>query len=344
MTPSRPNPGAPALRPRRLGRPGRMLAALTHVLLVLVFAVAAWSSPARAATGRPEGFDIGRATSQITIGRAILHYEPELVDEAEMLAAEIPQWWSDVERPLAKDVDDTVHIIFVDHAGRVAEASGMPHWVAGVARPEAGEIVIARHGPDGAPADLERLLKHEMAHVVLHRATGGAELPRWFHEGIAESMTGGISLSRAHTLAQAVFGPGVPDMQRLEAQFRGTDGPDAAVAYAAARDLVEFLRSRDPHGASLRQVFAELRAGQSFDAAFVRAYHTSLPELVAQWRDGLRGRFVWYPMIASGGLPFFFLLPLVMIAWVRRRRLLRRGWERLEREDALLRDGALTMA
>jgi hypothetical protein len=317
---------------------------LHGLVLGLVLAVAAWASPAHASTGTPEGFDIGRATRQITIGRATLHYEPELADEAESLAAEIPQWWSDVERPLAKDVDDTVHIIFVDHAGRVAEASGMPHWVAGVARPGAGEIVIARHGPDGAPADLESLLKHEMAHVVLHRATGGAELPRWFHEGVAESMTGGISLSRAHTLAQAVFGSGVPDLQRLEAQFRGTDGPDAAVAYAAARDFVEFLRSRDPHGASLRQVFAELRHGQSFEAAFVRAYGKSLPELVGLWRDGLPGRFVWYPMIASGGLPFFFLLPLVMVAWYRRRRLLRQGWERLEREDALLRDGALTMA
>jgi hypothetical protein len=331
----------------RIGRRGAAgtIARWVHGLaLAALLIIGAWSSSARAATGRAEGFEVERATGQITIGRATLRYEPELADEAEALAASIPQWWSEVEHPLARDVDDTVRITFVEHAGRVAEASGMPHWVAGVARPEAGDIVIARHGPDGAPADLERLLKHEMAHVILHRATGGAELPRWFHEGVAESVTGGISLSRAHTLAQAVFGAGVPDLERLEAQFHGTDGPDAAVSYAAARDLVEFLRHRDPHGASMRQVFAELRAGYDFDVAFVRAYHASLPELVALWRDGLPGRFVWYPMIASGGLPFFFLLPLVMVAWVRRRRLLRRGWERLEQEDALARDAAWGLA
>lgn len=308
--------------------------------VAMAILISLWSAPAAAATGRAEGFEVERATSQITIGRAILRYEPDLADDAEALAAVIPQWWSEVEQPLARDVDDSVRITFVDHAGRVAEATGMPHWVAGVARPEAGDIVIARHGPDGSRTDLESLLKHEMAHVILHRATGGAKLPRWFHEGVAESVTGGISLSRAHTLAQAVFGPGVPDLDRLEQQFHGTDGPDAAVAYAAARDLVEFMRSRDPQGATMRQLFTELRAGYDLETSIVRAYHVSLPELVGQWQHGLPGRFVWYPMIASGGLPFFFLLPLVMAAWMRRRRLLRRGWERLEREDALAREAA----
>jgi hypothetical protein len=306
--------------------------AVAVLFLLIAFGVAA---PARASTGRPEGFAVEQASSQIFLGRATLRYEPELEDEAQALARSIPQWWSEIERPLARDVDDTLRITFVDHAGRVAETTGMPHWVAGVARPETGEIVIARHGPDGSPTDLERLLKHEMAHVVLHRATGGADLPRWFHEGMAESFTGGISLARAQTLAGAVFGPGVPDLDRLEAYFHGTDGPDAAVAYAAARDLVEFLRGRDPDGAHMRQLLVELRSGASFDEAFVKAYDDALPELVGQWRSGLPGRFVWYPMIAGGGIPFVVVAPLVLIAWVRRRRLIRRGWERLEREEEL---------
>ncbi|MBC8071861.1 MAG: hypothetical protein IAG13_26275 [Deltaproteobacteria bacterium] len=311
----------------------------------------AFAAPALASTGKPEGFAVEQASSQIVLGKVTLRYEPELADDAEMLAQSIPQWWSEIERPLARDVDDRVRITFVNHSGRVAEATGMPQWVAGVARPEAGDIVIARHAPDGSRTDLERLLKHEMAHVILHRATGGAELPRWFHEGMAESVTGGISLTRAQTLAAAVFGPGVPDLAKLEQHFRGSDGADAAVAYAAARDLVEFLRSRDAQGAqgaSMRQLLAELRRGTDFEAAFVRAYDASLPDLVGQWRGGLRGRFVWYPMIASGGVPFALLMPLVFAAWLRRRRELARGWARLEREDeierAAMAGGAFGMA
>ncbi|MBX7077631.1 MAG: hypothetical protein K1X88_00505 [Nannocystaceae bacterium] len=352
------------LRPRSPRRLGRTAGAAVHATapawlsLLLAVAVmlvifAAGASTALASTGRPEGFAVERASSQIVIGRATLRYEPALQDEAVALAQAMPSWWSELEVPLALDVDDTVHVTFVDHAGRVAEATGMPHWVAGVARPETGEIVIARHGPDGSPTDLERLLKHEMAHVILHRATGGAALPRWFHEGVAESMTGGISLARAQTLAGAVFGGGVPDMARLEALFHGEDGPDAAVAYAAARDLVEFLRAQplataarvraEPGGsrvavdpdASLRQLFAAMRQGQGFDDAFVRTYGAPLHELAARWRDGLPARFVWYPLLAGGGLPFVVVVPLLAMAWIRRRRLLRRGWERLAREDEL---------
>jgi hypothetical protein len=290
---------------------------------------------ARAEHGRPAGWQVERATERATIGRLELRYEPAVAKEAAFLLEHAPRWWVEIERAVAVDLDDTLLVTFVDHAGGVAEASGMPRWVAGVAHPPRGEIMIARHGPNGARTDLANLLKHEMAHVALHRATGGADLPRWFHEGVAESLAGGISFSRAQTLASAVFGPGVPNLENLEASFRETDGPRASVAYAASRDLVTYLRYRDGTGASLKQVLSELRRGTSFEAAFVRAYGVGLHELVAEWREGLPARFVWYSMLASGGLPFALVVPLVAIAWIRRRRVLRRGWERLEREDEL---------
>ncbi len=269
------------------------------------------------------------------MGRMSLRYEPELADQAEFLIDNAPRWWSEIETELAGDVDDTVFITFVDHSGRVAEASGMPHWAAGVAHPPSGRIIIARHAPDGSPTNLEELLRHEMAHVILHRATGGRTLPRWFHEGVAEAFNGTLSFGRSQTLASAVFGPGVPDLEHLEEDFHGTDGPEAAVAYAAARDLVEFLRGYDGGGMKLRQVLTELESGRKFDVAFIRAYGRGLEELVATWRQGLPARFVWYPLAASGGLPFILVAPLVAIAWIRRRRKVRRGYERLEREELL---------
>jgi hypothetical protein len=302
---------------------------------VIALAVSLWLGAmgvARADAGRPTGWATERASEEIVVGRLVLRYEPELADQAEALAETAPQLWSEVERPLAGDVDDRVVVYVLDHAGGVADATGMPRWAAGVADPDAGEIMIAMHGPDGAPTDLENLLSHEMAHVILYRATGGAELPRWFHEGVAESFASGISFGRAQTLAGAVFGRGVPDLDRLEKMFRG-DPEDVAVAYAASRDFVSFLRGRDPHGAELRQVMAELRAGHGFEIAFVRATGRGLGELSMQWRSDLPDRFVWYPLIATGGLPFFVLAPLVAVAWMRRRRAHRRGLERLEREE-----------
>jgi hypothetical protein len=288
---------------------------------------------ARADTGRIAGWALEEATQKVIVGRVVFRYDPDLEDEALWLARQTPDWWSQIEIALAGDVDDRLQVTFVNNAGQVAEATGMPRWVAGVAHSPSGEIAIALHAPDGSPTDLEGLLRHEMAHVVLYRATGGARLPRWFKEGVAESFTEEISLMRAQTLASAVFGPGVPALDGLEAALTEPDGQQAAVAYAASRDLITYLRYRDGVGAEFRQVLSELRRGQPMGVAFTRAYGVGLEELVAEWRAGLPGRFVWYPLVASGGLPFFLVGPLVAWAWIRRRRVLRASWERLARDE-----------
>ncbi len=307
------------------------------VACVLVFAAAPRTAGADA--GRPSGWHADRATEEIVVGRLLLKYEPQLHEDAVYLATRAPGWWSEIETESAGDVDDPATVYFLGNAGRVATATEMPRWVAGVAHPPRGDIMIARHGPDGAPTDLQTLLRHEMAHVILYRAAGERPLPRWFHEGMAESFTEGISLNRAETLAGAVFGPGIPNLRDLEGAFHSDDGRDASIAYAAARDLVTHLRYHDGSGAQLRQVLTELRLGHGFEASFVRAYDMTLEELVHEWRTGLPGRFIWYAMLAGGGMPFALVLPLVAWAWMRRRRVLRLSWERIEAEDTLVSAG-----
>lgn len=314
--------------------PRRWLLSLIFSALALVMMVS-WVRPAHAETGTPAGWDISTATGQVTMGRVVLRFDPSLESEAMTLATYVPAWWSEIERALAGDLEDDLVISYVTHSGRIAEATGVPVWAAGVAHSESGEIMIAQHAPDGSRTDLDSLLRHELAHVALHRATAGQDVPRWFHEGIAESFGNGVDLLRSQTLAGAIFGPGVPPLDRLDDNIRGADPIAATVGYAAARDFVNYLRDRDDKdGAELRQVLTELRHGRSFDAAVVKVYGRTLQELDAEWRSGLTGRFSWFPVISSGGLPLAVLSPMMVVAMIRRRRLLRAGWERLAREDA----------
>lgn len=318
---------------------------LFSVSLALVAALMVVFGPLRAAhaeSGTPAGWQLSTATSEVVVGRVTLRYDPNLADEAMVLADHIPEWWSEMEQALAGDLDDRLTINYVAHAGRIAEATGMPRWAAGVAHSESGEIVISQHAPDGSRTDLDSLLRHEMAHVALYRATGGNEVPRWFHEGVAESFGNEIDLMRSQTLAGAIFGSGVPRLEQLEENFHGVDAIAATVSYAAARDFVNHLRGRDD-GSDLRQVMSEIRRGTSFEGAFVKSYGRSLDELDSEWRTGLTGRFVWFPVISSGGLPFAALSPLIVVAAVRRRRQLREGWARLTREDDDLRAEVATV-
>ena len=314
--------------------PRRWLLSLILGALALIMTVS-WVRPALAEEGTPAGWELTTATRQVTVGRVVFNFDPSLEDEAMQLAGYVPAWWSEIEQALAGDLDDNLTISYVTHSGRIADATGVPVWAAGVAHSASGEIVIAQHAPDGSRTDLDSLLRHELAHVALHRATGGQPIPRWFHEGIAESFGNGVDLLRSQTLAGAIFGPGVPPLEQLEDNIRGSDPISATVGYAAARDFVNYLRDRDASdGAQVRQLLTEIRHGHSFDAALVKVYGKALVELDSEWRSGLTGRYSWFPVISSGGLPFAVLSPLMVVAMIRRRRVLRAGWDRLNREDA----------
>jgi hypothetical protein len=309
----------------------RQLAAVALFLSVL-----AMPSVAEADPGKPVGWELSDATARLVVGRFDFYYDPSLHDEAMVLTEKLPQWWSDVEQQLAHDLDDTMTIHFVTHAGQVAEASEMPRWVNGVASPERGEIIVSYHTPDGAVNDYAGTLEHELIHVGLYRATAGHKLPRWFHEGVAESLSDEVSFQRAEALAAAVFGAGVPEIERFDLAFHG-DQRLASVAYAAARDFVTFLRYRDVDGNQFKQLLTELRNGHGFAASVLRAYKMTLAELDQEWRSGLIGRFMWYPLLASGTLPFLLFVPVGTAAWIRRRRNYKKGLARLEAEDEALR-------
>ena len=330
---------SPSHRAARLGsspgRAGALVRSALGVLVALVVMAGVWlGAPALALaeTGRPVSWDLHEADQELVIGRARLFYEPGLDSAALALADELPGWWSDIEEALGRDLDDSLTIHLVSHAGMVAKATGMPVWVSGVAHPPRGEIAISIHDPDGSRSDLDTLLRHELVHVALYRATGGAALPRWFHEGVAESLANEVDLMRAEALAGAVFGRGVPALERIEAEFHG-DARQASVAYAAARDFATWLRYHDPDEAHFRQLLSQLHNGREFEQAFADAYGVPLTELDQAWRAGLFGRFVWFPLLGSGSLPLLLIGPVVGFAWIRRRRQLAADWARLEAED-----------
>ncbi len=307
----------------------RWLAALTVFFAVFIAA----PQPASADPGRAVGWEIETATARVGVGRVQLHYDPKLREDAFALVDELPTWWSEIEQALSSDLDDELSIHFVTHAGRSAQATGMPEWAKGVANPKRGEIIISYHAPDGSVSDFATTLRHEMVHVALYRAAGERSLPRWFQEGVAESLTEEIDFGRAEALASAVFGAGVPELAKIDEAFAG-DQRQAGVAYAAARDFVSFLRYYDGGGNMFKRLLSELRNDHGFEASFLRAYDATLPELESQWREGLLGRFFWYPLLATGTLPFMLFVPVGLVAWIRKRRAYRAGLARMEAEEA----------
>ena len=65
-------------------------------------------------------------------------------------------------------------------------AKSAPSWVSGYTDGVSNVVVLLpERTPSYPDGGLEDVLAHEVAHVLIYRASGGRRIPRWFNEGVA---------------------------------------------------------------------------------------------------------------------------------------------------------------
>ena len=192
-----------------------------------------------------------------------------------------------------------------------------PAWASGVAYPERGLILLTLRDPNGAAADLDDVLRHEIAHVSLHRATGGRPLPRWFHEGVAH-LGEGFSWGHTFTLMDAALHGRIIPLAELDEHFPARENP-VAIAYAQSYDFVDYLVEK--HGTvALRGLVMRVGRGMPFQTALREVYADGLDGLEEGWVAELRLRYLWLPMVTTGLLLWAVGAVLLFFGWRRRRR------------------------
>lgn len=242
-----------------------------------------------------------------------------------------------------------------DDLARVAPAGrGAPAWASGVAYPDLGVVSVAtRRGPQ--LIDVNRVVAHELAHLALGAALGeshgeahgeahdqkrAGHVPRWLHEGFAYLHSSDWSAARAQTLTGMVWSGDIIPLAELDRRFPARDS-EVDRAYAQSYDFTAFLARRgrypDEHDDGdrwpLRYFLAELAAGQTLHSAAWKAYGASLDELFDEWRADLRDRYLLMPAGLFGLAVWALAALLLILGFMRKRRLSRRTLERWEREE-----------
>ncbi len=207
---------------------------------------------------------------------------------------------------------------------------GTPSWIVGFADGAAGTIVLfPSRSPSYPHNSLEDVLLHEVAHVLITRAAGGAFVPRWFDEGLAlaaERASGFQDRARL-MMAIALDRRSIGD---LDASFSA--GPhEAARAYALAGALVRDVLRRHGSDAAAR-ILSRLAAGENFEQGLRAVTGQTLSGLERVfWRRGW-----WYhvvPFMTSSAVLWVAVAFLALYARsirVRRRAALRRRWDQEE--------------
>jgi len=198
-------------------------------------------------------------------------------------------------------------------------ARRVPAWVSGYTDGVSNVVVIlAQRTPSYPDGGLEEVLAHEVAHVLIHRASGGRRVPRWFDEGTAMLAARSWRLRDQTELALGLLsGPRVP-LWKLDDLFQGERG-EVERGYALSGTLVQDLLER--YGPAVpRIVLARVAHGDTFDEAMRGATGATLIDIGEAFYERQASLKRWIPILTSTAVLWFGISLLAIIAGIRKRR------------------------
>jgi len=187
---------------------------------------------------------------------------------AGIVAKSAERQYTNVVRTLGHEPSSPITIIIAADEKRFMALTRevLPDWSAAAALP-GNRIVISPL--KGRKIDVERIVAHETVHCVINDASGGRYVPRWFHEGCAETVAGGLGIRGRAYIVWKVLSDDIMSFTDIERVFsRGAQ--DAGLAYDQSLIAVGYLMKI--HGKDvLGAILSGMRDGLEFDAAFERA-------------------------------------------------------------------------
>ncbi len=194
-----------------------------------------------------------------------------------------------------------------------------PSWVAGYAWGALGVVVLF---PERSPAypdgSFEEVVLHELAHVLVSRAAGGREVPRWFNEGLAMFAGRSWRLGDRSRLTWALLLDRRLELAAVEEGFAGGRA-EAGRAYAFAGAFLNDLIRR--HGIDAPgRILAAVALGRPFDDAFRDVTGLPLDRAEASFWRRHSLWYRWLPVLTSSATLWLGITLLALVAIRRRRR------------------------
>lgn len=233
---------------------------------------------------------------------------------------------------------DTIHI----HIAPTQEAfltytpGAIPDWGAGYAVPDRRLVVLRSPRITGTYDGSNELVVHELAHVLLHSALRGVDIPRWLDEGFAMHMAREWGFWDRASLVVAVVSGNLVSLGAIQGVNTFPEHR-AQLAYQESALAVQYILRRYGE-AGLHTLFDRLRLTSSIDQACFDAFGVSIVGFERDWLAYMERNYGWRMVLGESLTiviaPLFGVLCLLAFLQIRRRRraTLRR-WAREEVDD-----------
>jgi len=255
---------------------------------------------------------------------------PELALVQKKLESIDPKRFSDIAQTVGLTAPGPpIQVVLAPESSEVARE--MDAWIAGFASSGAGQsemvVLFPARTPSYPNGSLEDVLRHEVAHVLIGRASAQRPIPRWFNEGLAMSVERGWRFQDEGQLIYQLAVGSQSSLNDLDRMFGGEHG-EVTRAYALSGALVHDLLQR--HGAATgAQILTRMNEGASFEHAFSAAIGMTPADAEAEFWQRQHTWAAWLPTLTSTTTLWLVVTALALLAIARRimkNRAIERKW------------------
>jgi hypothetical protein len=258
---------------------------------------------------------------------------PILLKNADAIAQDMI---NDFGLPLQKPVDVIIASTAEEFQRIQPGGSRVPTWAIGVAYPQQNLIILLSPTVrQRGHFDIIKTFQHEVLHIILGQAfKGKGNVPRWLDEGLAMIAANEWSMARLSIMTFAVLGRKMIPMQQLTESFPW-DPEQAQIAYCQSFYFISFLKGR--FGKDLFKIFLQnYTVHKNFQRAIFDTYNVRWEEMEDLWRDYLRLRFSWVPLITSSTTLWFLATLIFILGYLRKKRMNRQKLVQWTKEEEFL--------
>jgi hypothetical protein len=208
----------------------------------------------------------------------------------------------------------------------------VPRWTAGFALQDK-VVIFPSRSPSYPDSTLDDVLRHEVAHALIWRASAGRPIPRWFNEGLALAAERGWKFRDQTQLFFHLVSGSRLSLREIDGLFEGGQ-TEQTRAYLLSGALVQSLFTKQGDTAGSR-ILGKMGMGASFDTAFTDVAGQSPSAAEEEFWNRQRVCTTWIPVIFSQEALWMFVTLLALLAIHRRRKRnaeIRKRWEE-EEED-----------
>lgn len=280
---------------------------------------------------------ISSAALRLTDGLKITYDPPDarFVDRTvSVIRAVRPQLQANLGLATADTIH--IHIAATQDEFQTYTPGAIPDWGAGYAVPSRRLIVLKSPRISGSFDNAYEVTVHELAHVMLHSALRGVDIPRWLDEGFAMYAAREWGFRDRAELFIAVITDNLIPLGAIGAVNTFSERK-AQLAYQESALAVQYILRRYGRD-GLHALLDRLRVTGSINQACNDAFGISAARFEQDWLDWLTYTYGWRMLPLEGfslaiGPLFVILCILSYIQMRRRRRSVLRRWEQEEAAD-----------